>query len=203
MDKDIVIIINIIKIDLILYCKNYYLTLQYNIMNSLSLLDYEHKTEDKELLAEFAKYPYELDAFQKHGIEKLMKNENILITAATGSGKTLLAVQAIRKSVAAGKKCIFTSPIKALSNAKFYEFKKKFKGVATIGIMTGDVKFNPDADVLIMTTEILRNLLYKKSYDDQKIKYKLDLDIDLEKDVDTIVFDEVHYINDKDRGKVW
>ncbi len=172
-------------------------------MNKLSLLDSKYLTEDKELIKDFKQYPFELDDFQKHGIEKLKQNENILITAATGSGKTLLANYAIRKSIAAGKKCIFTSPIKALSNAKFYEFKKKFKGICDIGILTGDVKFNPDADVLIMTTEILRNLLYKKSYDDQKIQYKLDLDINLETDVDCVIFDEVHYINSQDRGKVW
>jgi len=172
-------------------------------MNTLSLLDYEHKTEDKDLLEIFNQYPYELDHFQKHGIEKTFKNENILITVNTGSGKTILADYAIRKSIADGKKCIYTSPIKSLSNQKFYEFKKKFKGVATIGIMTGDIKYRPDADVIIMTTEILRNLLYKKDYQKNNIEYKLDLNIDLSTDVSCVVFDEVHYIGDKDRGKVW
>ena len=169
-------------------------------MNTLSLLDTEYtKTDLNEI---FNEYPFELDTFQKWGIDKLHKNENILITAATGCGKTILAEYAIKKSTLNRKKCIYTSPIKSLSNQKFYEFKQKYPNLS-IGIMTGDIKFNPDADVLILTTEILRNLLYKKQYDSQDIQYKLDLDINLETDVDCIIFDEVHYINDVDRGHVW
>jgi superfamily II RNA helicase len=111
---------------------------------------------------------------------------------------TTFAEYAIRKSFQNNKKCIFTSPIKALSNQKYSDFKKKFKNMS-VGILTGDIKSNIDADVLIMTTEILRNLLYKENY-----KYnKIDIDLDIKNDVDCIVFDEVHYINDKDRGKVW
>jgi superfamily II RNA helicase len=171
-------------------------------MNQLSLLNYNHNTKDISLINEFKEYPFELDDFQKHSIEKIRMNENILVTAATGSGKTLCCDYAIKKSVRNNKKCIYTSPIKALSNQKFYEFKKKFKGFCSIGIFTGDIKYNPDADVLIMTTEILRNLLYKKDYEKYNIEYNLDLSIDLDQ-VDCIIFDELHYINDVDRGKVW
>ena len=173
-----------------------------NNMNTLSLLDQEFKTNDEFLLNEFKMYPYILDHFQKHAIEKIAKGDNVLITAATSSGKTLPAEWAMINAWRKGKKTIYTTPIKSLSNQKFYEFKKKFKDIS-FGILTGDVKFCPDADVLIMTTEILRNLLYKKQYDDSKIDYKLDLNIDLGKDVGCVVFDEAHYLNDKDRGKVW
>jgi len=174
-----------------------------NNMNTLSLLDQEFKTTDEFLLNEFKKYPFELDFFQKHAIEKIVKNEDVLITAATGSGKTLPAEYAILNAFKKGKKTIYTSPIKSLSNQKFYEFKKKYKDIS-FGICTGDIRFNAnEADCIIMTTEILRNLLYKKQYDDSKISYKLDLNIDLEKDVGCVIFDEAHYLGDKDRGKVW
>ncbi|SVA47118.1 uncharacterized protein METZ01_LOCUS99972 [marine metagenome] len=172
-------------------------------MNTLSLLDQEFKTNDEFLLNEFKMYPFELDHFQKHAIEKTLKGDNLLITAATGSGKTLPAEYAMINAWRKGKKTIYTSPIKSLSNQKFYEFKKKFKDIS-FAIMTGDIKYNAnEADVIIMTTEILRNLLYKKQYDDSKINYKLDLDIDLKKDVGCVIFDEAHYLNDRDRGKVW
>jgi superfamily II RNA helicase len=172
-------------------------------MNTLSLLDQEFKTTDENILKEFQMYPFELDDFQKHSIEKTMKGENVLVTASTGCGKTICAEMALIQAFKKGKKTIYTSPIKSLSNQKFYEFKKKFKDIS-FAIMTGDVKFNAnEADVIIMTTEILRNLLYKKQYDDSKIEYKLDLNIDLKKDVGCVIFDECHYLNDKSRGKVW
>lgn len=174
-------------------------------MNNLSILNTKYNTEDKVLLSEFKKLSstFELDDFQKHSVEKIRLNENVLVTANTGSGKSKVMEYAVFKSVQENKKCIITTPIKALSNAKFYEFKKKFKDIATIGIMTGDIKYRPDAQVIIMTTEILRNLLYKKNYQENNIEYKLDLNIDLSTDVDCIVFDEAHYIGDKDRGKTW
>ena len=171
-------------------------------MNTLSLLDQEFKTNDEVLLNEFKMYPFILDDFQKHSIEKTMNGDNVLVTASTGCGKTICAEYAMINAWKKGKKTIYTSPIKSLSNQKFYEFKKKFKDIS-FGILTGDIKFSPDADVLIMTTEILRNLLYKKQYDDSKIDYKLDLNIYLTKDVGCVVFDEAHYLNDADRGKVW
>ncbi len=117
---------------------------------------------------------FTLDTFQKESISKIEKGENILVTAPTGSGKTLCAVHAIKHALSLGKKVIYTAPIKSLSNQKYYEFKKKFKGWS-VGIVTGDVKFRMDADLIIMTAEILRNQLYKESqlvstdsFDEQK-----------------------------------
>ena len=105
-------------------------------------------------------FPYELDNFQKQGIYGIHNNENVLITAHTGSGKTVLAIYAIANALKNNKKCIYTSPTKSLSNQKYSEFKEKFESV---GIFTGDIKMNPDAQCIIMTTEILRNILYKEN----------------------------------------
>lgn len=130
--------------------------------------------------------PFELDPFQKQGQFYIEQNHNILISAPTSSGKTFFAECAIAHSKRLGKKCIYTSPVKALSNQKYYEFSKKF---GDVGLLTGDIKCNPDAQCLIMTTEILRNMLQKSS--------------DVIKDVHCVVFDEVHYVNNLDRGTVW
>lgn len=165
-------------------------------MNNLNILD-KPVINDREV---YHNYPFELDNFQKHAIDCIDKNENVLITAATGSGKTLVAEYAIDKGVKNGKKVIYTSPIKSLSNQKFYEFKKRFPYLS-VGILTGDIKFNPLADCIIMTTEILRNLLYNKNI---KINGSpLSIEIDVYEEVETVIFDEVHYINDKERGSVW
>ena len=142
-------------------------------------------------------FPYELDAFQKEGIYRIHKNENILITAHTGSGKTVLAIYAIANCLKNNKKVIYTSPTKSLSNQKYAEFKDKFESV---GIMTGDIKMNPDAQCIIMTTEILRNILYRENNNDPSYIISSSIDIN---DVGAVIFDEVHYINDPDRGKVW
>jgi superfamily II RNA helicase len=142
-------------------------------------------------------FPYELDAFQKEGIYRIYKNENILITAHTGSGKTVLAIYAIAHCLKHNKKVLYTSPTKSLSNQKYSEFTDKFGKDGSVGIMTGDIKMNPNAQCVIMTTEILRNILYK---DSSKSSESSLIDI---KDVGAVIFDEVHYINDPDRGKVW
>ena len=150
---------------------------------------------------DFSMYPFELSNFQKHSIQAWLDGKNVLTTAATGSGKTLQAEYAIDKITKEGLgKVIYASPIKSLSNDKFNDFKTKFPD-ADIGIITGDIKFNVSGNVLIMTTEILRNLLYNKKIRD--ITNCSTIEIDVYKNVHTVIFDEVHYINDKDRGIVW
>jgi superfamily II RNA helicase len=152
----------------------------------------------------FNKFPFELSDFQKYSIQAILEGNHILVTAHTGSGKTLPAEFAIEHFVAQGKKVIYTSPIKALSNQKFHEFSKKFPNIS-FGILTGDIKFNPEADVLIMTTEILRNTLLQKNVDkkDDSNNVSLQFEMDFENELAAVVFDEIHYINDKDRGKIW
>ena len=144
-------------------------------------------------------FPFKLSEFQEKAISGLINNDHVLITAHTGSGKTLPAEFAIEHFVKNGKKVIYTAPIKALSNQKYYEFQKKFQTIS-FGILTGDIKFNPEADVLIMTTEILKNTLYLKNNGE---KDGLEFDIDIQTELGCVVFDEVHYINDPSRGKVW
>ena len=148
----------------------------------------------------FNTFPFELSDFQKYSIEAIVENNHILVTAHTGSGKTLPAEFAIEYLVGKGKKVIYTSPIKALSNQKFHEFSKKFPNIS-FGILTGDIKFNPEADVLIMTTEILRNSLLQKNTDNKNVS--LQFEMDFNEELGAVIFDEVHYINDADRGKVW
>ena len=158
----------------------------------------------------FNQFPYELSNFQKYAIESIVEGHHVLVTAHTGSGKTLPAEFAIEYFVSKGKKVIYTSPIKALSNQKFYEFTKKFPHIS-FGILTGDIKSNPEADVLIMTTEILQNTLYKKnamsstssSSSLPSLPLTTTFDMDLNNELACVIFDEVHYINDPDRGKVW
>ena len=110
---------------------------------------------------EFSSDPYdfgfELDSFQKHAISAIKRGEDVLVTAHTGSGKTVPAIFGIAHSLAANKKIIYTSPIKSLSNQKLFELRQKFPDV---GILTGDIKFNPDAQCVIMTD--LMNILYKR-----------------------------------------
>lgn len=133
-------------------------------------------------------FPYHLDDFQMNGCWGIETNKNVLITAHTSSGKTAIAQYSIALAVHLGKKVIYTSPIKTLSNQKFFDFKKTFAN-CEIGILTGDIKLNPEADILIMTTEILRN--------------KLDYEQDSFTDIHSIIFDEVHYFNDSERGFIW
>ena len=118
----------------------------------------------------FELYPYPLSDFQKYAIEAIVEKQHVLVTAHTGSGKTLPAEFAIQYFTGLGKKVVYTSPIKALSNQKYYEFTKKYPHIS-FGILTGDIKTNPEADVLIMTTEILRNILYKENNTEQRKVY--------------------------------
>ena len=148
-------------------------------------------------------YPYPLSDFQKYAIDGIMKGHHVLVTAHTGSGKTLPAEFAINYFTNKNKKVIYTSPIKALSNQKFYEFTKKYPHIS-FGLLTGDIKANPTADVLIMTTEILMNSLFSSTNKNPSSETSpLSFQMDIENDLGCVVFDEVHYINDADRGQNW
>jgi ATP-dependent RNA helicase DOB1 len=154
----------------------------------------------------FNKYPFPLSSFQKYAIQAIIEGNHILITAHTGSGKTLPAEFAIDYFVNKKLKVIYTSPIKALSNQKYYEFTQKFPHIS-FGLLTGDIKTNPEADVLIMTTEILMNTLYaKKRINNQSGFNNSSLtmfEMDFNNELACVIFDEIHYINDTERGRVW
>lgn len=161
--------------------------------------------------------PIILSDFQKWAIKALTEGNDVLITAHTGSGKTLPAEYLIKHAVQhKKKKIIYASPIKALSNQKLYEFRRKYPEIS-FGILTGDIKDNPEADVLVMTTEILRNTLFIKGQhgdtpstpkqvgqtQGEQSKSKLLFEMDFDTELAGVIFDEVHYINDADRGSVW
>lgn len=155
----------------------------------------------------FNYFNFPLSDFQKWAIESIVSNNHCLVTAHTGSGKTLPAEFAIQYFKEKGKKVIYTGPIKALCNQKLYDFRNKYPNIS-FGILTGDIKDNPDADVLIMTTEILRNTLFNKEIieKDKKILNKnplVQFEMDFQQELAAVIFDEVHYIGDEDRGSVW
>ena len=151
------------------------------IEDNLDISDFSNKIKDPPIT-----FPFELDEFQKRSILRLENHQNVLVCAHTSSGKTVVAEYGIALGKKNSKRVLYTSPIKALSNQKFREFKKKFEDV---GILTGDVSINPEAQCIIMTTEILQNSLYKNS--------------ELLNQVEWVIFDEIHYINDNERGHVW
>ncbi|NBP66705.1 MAG: DEAD/DEAH box helicase, partial [Bacteroidetes bacterium] len=140
---------------------------------------------------------FALDPFQQHAVAAIHRDENVLVTAKTGSGKTFVGEYQIAHSLAKGGRVFYTTPIKSLSNQKFDDLKRMYPSV---GIMTGDLKYKPDAEVVIMTTEILRNLLFK--YDSATKNLGITATLSLDR-LDAVIFDECHYINDRDRGAVW
>lgn len=129
-----------------------------------------------------------LDEFQEDALTSIDSKKSIIISAPTGSGKTLIAEYAIEVALREKKEVIYTAPIKALSNQKFRDFSRHY-GKEKVGIMTGDLTFNSDAPILIMTTEIFRNALFENFRRFDNVLY--------------LILDEVHYINDADRGSVW
>ncbi|KAL8779698.1 MAG: hypothetical protein Q9194_001298 [Teloschistes cf. exilis] len=131
-------------------------------------------------------WPFELDTFQKEAVYHLENGDSVFVAAHTSAGKTVVAEYAIALAAKHMTKAVYTSPIKALSNQKFRDFRQEFEDV---GILTGDVQINAEASCLIMTTEILRSMLYRGA--------------DLLRDVEFVIFDEVHYVNDLERGVVW
>ena len=143
--------------------------------------------------------PYPLDPFQQYALKAIYLNHHTLVCAKTGSGKTAVGEIAIYKALKENKRVFATYPIKSLSNQKFSDLTKQFPG-HTVGIMTGDIKFQPDAQILVMTTEILRNLLYKQGTKTSNLGLTASLSLD---NLGLVIFDECHFINDPDRGKVW
>ncbi|KAF4629291.1 hypothetical protein G7Y89_g8854 [Cudoniella acicularis] len=144
-------------------------------------------TNFRELVPDMAReWPFELDTFQKEAVYHLENGDSVFVAAHTSAGKTVVAEYAIALAAKHMTKAIYTSPIKALSNQKFRDFREIFDEV---GILTGDVQISPEASCLIMTTEILRSMLYRGA--------------DLIRDVEFVIFDEVHYVNDLERGVVW
>ncbi|PIN74413.1 hypothetical protein COV20_00095 [Candidatus Woesearchaeota archaeon CG10_big_fil_rev_8_21_14_0_10_45_16] len=131
---------------------------------------------------------FTLDPFQEEAIKAIEENNSVVVSAPTGSGKTLVADYVIHKNHTTKKRIIYTAPIKALSNQKYKDFSKEY-GENHVGLMTGDIVINPHAQVLIMTTEIYRNMAISQ---DEAVK-----------DIAYVIFDEVHYINDIERGYVW
>ncbi|CEG80336.1 Putative Dead-box family helicase [Rhizopus microsporus] len=131
-------------------------------------------------------YPFTLDPFQRVAVSSIERNESVLVSAHTSAGKTVVAEYAIAQCLKNKQRVIYTSPIKALSNQKYREFTEEF---GDVGLMTGDVTINPHASCLVMTTEILRSMLYRGS--------------EIIREVAWVVYDEIHYMRDSERGVVW
>jgi hypothetical protein len=160
------------------------------------------KSNESEYKEYYNKYSYELHDFQKWSIQGIIEGNHLLVCAPTGSGKTMPSEFALEYFHYKGKKTIYTSPIKALSNEKFYNFTQKYPHIS-IGLITGDIKTNPDADVLIMTTEILLNKLYQIKSTTPVTASSISFEMNIENDLGCVVFDEIHMINDESRGHVW
>jgi ATP-dependent RNA helicase HelY len=133
-------------------------------------------------------YDFDLDPFQRRAIAALDAGESVLVAAPTGSGKTVVAEHAVELAVRQGGKASYTTPIKALSNQKFHDLVRRH-GIARIGLLTGDNSINADAPVVVMTTEVLRNMIYARSSALDGLQF--------------VVLDEVHYLQDFYRGPVW
>uniref|UniRef100_A0A3P9K9Q5 Exosome RNA helicase MTR4 n=1 Tax=Oryzias latipes TaxID=8090 RepID=A0A3P9K9Q5_ORYLA len=148
--------------------------------------DYEFKPLKQRVGKAAKEYPFVLDPFQREAILCIDNNQSVLVSAHTSAGKTVCAEYAIALALREKQRVIFTSPIKALSNQKYREMYEEFQDV---GLITGDVTINPTASCLVMTTEILRSMLYRGS--------------EIMREVAWVIFDEIHYMRDAERGVVW
>ena len=138
-------------------------------------------------------FPFELDDFQKEACECISNKKSVVVCAPTGAGKTVIAQHAIHCALKEGKKVFYTTPLKALSNQKFNDFSEKY-GADKVGLLTGDTSHNRSAQIVVMTTEVFRNMLYGTNFGSVT---------DNLKDVGYVILDEVHYMNDEQRGTVW
>ena len=165
-----------------------------------SITNYPSENEAK-YKEHFEKFNHPLHIFQKWAIEGIVKGHHVLCCAPTGSGKSLPAEFAVQYFASYGKKVIYCSPIKSLSNQKFSDFTQKYPQVS-VGIITGDLRCNPDADILVMTTEILLNKLYQLK-SNTPTNSSVSFEMDIENELACVVFDEIHFIGDENRGCVW
>ncbi|HEY9522097.1 MAG TPA: DEAD/DEAH box helicase, partial [Thermopolyspora sp.] len=133
-------------------------------------------------------YDFDFDEFQVDACRALEAGDGVLVAAPTGSGKTVVGEFAVHLALAGGGKCFYTTPIKALSNQKYNDLLKRY-GTAKVGLLTGDNSINGEAPIVVMTTEVLRNMLYAGSSTLAGLRY--------------VVMDEVHYLADRFRGAVW
>lgn len=138
-------------------------------------------------------FPFELDVFQKDACNYVNEGKSVVVCAPTGAGKTVIAQHAIHRALEEGKRIFYTTPLKALSNQKYYDFGEKY-GHDKVGLLTGDTSINRNAQIVVMTTEVFRNMLYGTNFGSVT---------DNMKDVKYVVLDEVHYMNDEQRGTVW
>ncbi len=138
-------------------------------------------------------FPFPLDKFQLQAVDSLNLGRSVVVCAPTGSGKTLIGEYAIHRAIRQGRRVFYTTPLKALSNQKFRDFKAEF-GEENVGLLTGDISINRDALVVVMTTEIFRNMLYGTRIGEVGTSMM---------GVEAVVLDECHYMNDKQRGTVW
>ncbi|TMD23805.1 MAG: DEAD/DEAH box helicase, partial [Chloroflexi bacterium] len=135
-----------------------------------------------------ARLPWPLDPFQIEAIEKLEAHQGVLVSAPTSSGKTVIADYAVLRALETDTRAIYTTPLKALSNQKFRDYRRQH-GEGYVGLVTGENTINPLAPVVVMTTEILRNLIYEDPQRLDRVRY--------------VILDEIHYIDDFPRGAVW
>ncbi len=171
----------------------------------------------QELVETFSQsYPFPLDDFQREAILQLARGESVLVAAPTGTGKTIVAEAAIWMALREGRRVFYTAPLKALSNQKFRDFRERF-GADQVGLMTGDIVENASAPIVVMTTEIYRNVLLELERDDESVALtelahsvaetasrsgKKQMDPQLER-VGWVIFDELHFMADPQRGPVW
>ena len=139
------------------------------------------------------KFDFIPDDFQKEAFDCIDNGKSVVVCAPTGAGKTCIAEHAIHRALDENTRLFYTTPLKALSNQKFYDFGKKY-GEENVGLLTGDTSINREAPIVVMTTEVFRNMLYNTNFGNTK---------DNLKDVKYVVLDEVHYMNDEQRGTVW
>ena len=164
-------------------------------LNRLPNISFTGKSYEKTLEENYFKLPQGAspDIFQKASAANLYAGNDVLVTAPTGTGKTAIALYVITKNLEEGKKTFYTTPLKALSNEKFRNFQKIY-GEENVGLITGDTKINKDAPIVIMTTEVYRNMIFGERFNEHN---------PILDNLKTVVFDELHYLGDLDRGGVW